>query len=232
MSYLWVTLLGGPGAGKTTVGQALESGDYQQFGEVHYISGSRLLDDYIADARDDWQKIERDKAEGNLADQVFVHQLLGERIDSLTGNGVVALDGFPKSLAQVELTDERLPTAGGVDLAVFLDCDAVLRTARIVERLVCDKCNKVLAGEDHNAPATRRCSDGCDGELVRREDDDPRVLEHREATSESVELLVRHFRDMGRLADIDATRGHRAVLADVVVAIGACFDKTSAQSPG
>lgn len=210
MATLWVTLLGPPGAGKTTVGQCLEQSGHRSLGSVTYLSGSRLLDDYIEAERAGWERLKRRKDEGHIADQELTHKLLGERMPTLSKCGLVLLDGFPKRMEDVERTERLLPN--GLDLAVLLDCPSSVRVGRIANRRVCKECGVVSASAT-SAQFADQC--GCGGALSSREDDAPEVLSFRES-SEPPQTLAAHFKRSNRLVTIDAGMAIEEVVGTLV----------------
>lgn len=213
METLWVTLLGLPGAGKTTVGQALERSGHPSLGKVRYVSGSRLLEKYIESEGQGWRGLKARKDEGHAADQAFTHELLGGCLGSLSDCGVVLLDGFPKGITEIALTEGVLPH--GVDLALLLECPPTERVRRIANRRVCEACGAVTAASG-NSNHAGVCS--CGGCLFQREDDNPEVLSFREQSAPPWKL-ARHYEQTNRLLTIDASQPEEAVLEDVIVSI-------------
>lgn len=190
---MWVTLLGEPGAGKTTLGQHLEAA-----GIATYISGSALLDLYIGEEREGWERIKAEKDVGNRADPRFTHRLLEERIASIDAGEIVILDGFPKTNGEIERTEALLP-GGAIDLALLLECLPAIRDQRISGRYRCGECSLVTSKE---LPAP--CEHVVDGSnLVQREDDQPGAVERRRL-HEPVERLAGPFEERSRLVQINS----------------------------
>jgi len=212
VATIWVTLLGGPGAGKTTVGQALESAGHQALGPVRYLSGSRLLDEYISERKKDWKDLKERKDEGHAADQALTHEILNEHLGSLSGCGLVLLDGFPKSVGDVSRTEKLL--SGGLNFALLLDCPAAVRAQRIANRRVCSGCGGVTGAP---LPASDlECA--CGGQFERRKDDEPGVVGLREQTSPP-QQLAEHFSQSKRLLTVAAGQPVEIVVAESAAAI-------------
>lgn len=230
MAYLWVTLLGRPGAGKTTVGLTLACSEHFRLGTVHYISGSRLLDEYISRRREGWKEIKEEKDRGRTANPDLTHTLLEERIEGMTGDGVALLDGFPKSLAEIDKT-EAVIGGNAIDLAVLLDCPTNECIARMKRRLVCGECGSV-ADTDAGVEVSSVClEEKCAGLLTRRTDDDcgDRVYVQGD---ESAVVLASHFSDHGRLVKVDALAPQAMVAGRVASAIEARTREAFPQSRG
>jgi adenylate kinase family enzyme len=212
VATIWVTLLGGPGAGKTTVGQALESASHKALGPVRYVSGSRLLDEYISERKRGWKDLKERKDEGHTADQALTHEILSEHLSSLTGCGLVLLDGFPKSMEDMSRTEKLLP--GGLDFALLLACPAAIRAQRIANRRVCNGCGEVTgAPPPFSGPA---CA--CGGQFERRKDDDPGVVGLREQTSPP-QQMAKHFSQSNRLLTVAAGQPLAIVVAESAAVI-------------
>jgi adenylate kinase family enzyme len=205
---MWITLLGEPGAGKTTLGQSLEAA-----GRAVYVSGSEVLSRHIAGQPPGWEKLRNNKKAGKRADPRLTHDLLKIEIASIPLGTVVLLDGFPKSRSEVDLTEATLPS-GSIDLAVLLEARHAVRLHRIEDRRVCLTCGLVVG--DRLVPAEIHSS--CRGELVSREDDHPEAVLHRHR-EDLTEPLTEYFEADGRLLRIDAERDPAQVRAEAIAAI-------------
>jgi adenylate kinase len=205
---MWITLLGEPGAGKTTLGQSL-----QVAGHAIYVSGSEVLNRHIDGRPPGWEKLRDDKKAGKRADPRLTHDLLKKEIASVAPGTVVLLDGFPKTISEVDLTEATLP-GGAIDLALLLEARPAVRLRRIDERRVCKKCNLVVS---HGAD-TSEVHASCDGELASREDDHREAILHRHR-EDLTDPLAEYFEARGRLLRIDAERDSTQVQSAVIVAI-------------
>jgi adenylate kinase len=205
---MWITLLGEPGAGKTTVGQRLAAD-----GRALYISGSTLLDRHIASEPPGWEMLRDAKMAGMRADPALTHQLLRSEAAQVPDSSVVLLDGFPKTVSEVELTETNLPN-GAIDLAIFLDARPAVRLERITGRMVCDKCGLVVGDGLRDSESHPSCG----GELAAREDDHLDVIMHRHR-EDLTDPLVEYFGASRRLVRLDAERAATEVQADVLATI-------------
>lgn len=205
---MWITLLGEPGAGKTTLGKSLEAAD-----RAIYISGSEVLNHHIAGRPPGWEKLRDDKKAGMRANPRLTHELLEEEIASIPPGTVVLLDGFPKSRSEVDLTEATLPS-GRIDLAILLEARPAERLRRIKGRRICSKCDLVV-GDDIEPPEIHS---SCPGKFVNREDDQPEAVVHRHR-EDLTDPLAEYFETRGRLLRVDAERDSDLVRRDMLAAI-------------
>jgi adenylate kinase len=201
-----VTLLGIPGAGKTTLGMALadEKG-------WSYCGGGQILRDYVRDRRPGWAALRDALKQRRDTDPQYTLSALEAAHMSPEGQLGMVLDGFPKRLALVDAVEGVLD--GPIDLALLLTVrrDAALR--RILTRVVCLKC-----GRPSTRSALAECP-RCSGPLARREGDDLATLERNDLGAEPPDLLANYFRARGRLVEIDANQGAEAVHAQATSAV-------------
>lgn len=205
---MWITLLGEPGAGKTTLGQSLEAAE-----RAIYISGSEVLNRYIAGHPPGWKQLREEKKVGKRADPRLTHDLLEEEIASIPPGKVVLLDGFPKTRSEVDLTESALPS-GAIDLAILLEARPAERLRRIKDRRVCPKCDLVVSDGVDIAEVHL----SCEGEFIGREDDHHEAILHRQR-EDLTDPLGEYFEASGRLLRIDAERDPGLVRAEVIAAI-------------
>jgi adenylate kinase len=211
-STVVIVLLGGPGSGKGTHGQALA--DALAF--KHISSGEHLRDHIRRETPLGLQArsfIENGQLVPDKLATEMIKELLGE-CNSKTG---FVLDGYPRSLAQAEDLDRigsklRCPVTQAFYLAV--SDEEIVR--RLSGRLTCRVCGKTWH-ESSNPPARPGLCDNCGGELFRRIDDEPATIRRRIAVfHEMIHPLLSFFRESGRLTEIAAEGAVRDVSARVI----------------
>ncbi|MCX7750449.1 MAG: adenylate kinase [Candidatus Bipolaricaulota bacterium] len=203
-----VVLLGPPGAGKGTIAVRVA----QRAGLLHLSTGD-LLRDEVARGTELGKRVQGIMARGELVPDELVLSLVRERTDGRRG---VLLDGFPRTLGQAEGLARFLP----LDAVIYLSVgkDEVVR--RLGGRRVCPSCGAVynLVSQPPREPG--RC-DRCGGALVQRSDDAPEVVARRyEVYERDSQPLVDHYRRLGLLRTVDASRDPEAVAADVLKVLG------------
>lgn len=174
-----VFVLGGPGAGKGTMCELAEA----QLGWVHLSTGELIRDDLESQgsAADEAQA---SLAAGQLASSDYVVRLLKDamqRITRTTGKRNFLLDGFPRSLANMEAWYEAFGKQCELPKMIYFHCPYDVLQERILAR----------------------------AKFTGRNDDNVESLKLRFKTFESETLpTVEHFRQHGTCIDVD-TRGNR-----------------------
>ena len=106
---------------------------------------------------------------GGLAPDGLILQLVAEWLDRIGGSFL--FDGFPRTVAQAEqfeLLLDNQPT--GVELVIFLEISGETIRARMLRRLICSNCGKVISIGRHVVDGGDPCPN-CGGKLEAREDD-------------------------------------------------------------
>ena len=102
-----------------------------------------------------------------------------------------------------------------LDLAIWLDVSAETVSDRIASRLQCQCCGFTTSVSSAKF-AERPICPYCDGPLVRRNDDDARVLQNRlEEFNAKTQPLAALYEKMSVLRRIDGNRDREAVFADI-----------------
>lgn len=195
-----VVLLGPPGAGKGTQGQALA-----QFYRVPHVATGDLLRDHIARKTEFGRKIETAIAAGNfVADQDILYWV-GQRLADPDARLGYVLDGFPRDVAQAEAFGQT------VDAVVDLEIAEGALIERLSGRLVCPVCDTVY-NVHHHPPHLAGACDNEGAALVRRPDDDPDAVRHRlQVYKDMTEPLQAFYAQRGLLRRVDAVGSAAAV---------------------
>ena len=140
-----LVLLGPPGAGKGTQGQALA----QIYGVPHVATGD-IVRDHIARHTDFGRKIEAAIAAGNFASDGDIIYWVGRRLAEPDAQAGYILDGFPRDVAQAEAFHPVL------DAVVDLEVAEKTLVKRLSKRLVCDSQSaKMVRRPDDEPDAVR-----------------------------------------------------------------------------
>jgi adenylate kinase len=151
---------------------------------------------------------------GGLAPDEMVLDLVTGWLDK--SDGSFLFDGFPRTVTQAERLEVLLCKGQlTVQLAVLLEvADPVIR-ARMLRRLTCSNCGKVISMGRHVRDANDPCPN-CGGKLEARADDNLGALARRmEQYTEKTVPVADFYRRRDILARVDAGRAAEAVFKDV-----------------
>jgi adenylate kinase len=207
-----VVLMGGPGSGKGTHGQALA----QALGYQHLSSGAHFRDHIRLETplgRRAREPIEK----GRLLPDEVASELVGAMLGGCPDASGFVLDGYPRSLAQAEAL-ETIVSALGCEvtqtLYLAISDDEIVR--RLSGRLTCRACGRTCH-ETSKPPARPGVCDACGGELFRRADDEPATIRQRVAVfHQMIGPLLDFYRETGRLVEIAAEGPVHEVSARVI----------------
>ncbi len=210
-----LVLLGPPGAGKGTQGQALS----QAFGVPHVATGE-IIRDQVARGTEFGRKVEALIAAGNLVSDADVLYWVGRRLAEPDAARGYILDGFPRDTAQAEAFTKPL------DIVVNLIVADEALIERLSGRLVCPQCETAY----HAATQPPKRPGLCDHDgtrLVRRPDDDPAAVRHRlDIYHHVTEPLQAYYDRRSLLLRVDAQGEPEAVTTRI---LGALSDRALAK---
>lgn len=168
-----VILFGAPGAGKGTVAQHL----LDNYGVVHFSTGN-LLRNEVKSGTSIGKEVEAILSSGKLVGDDVVNRVVESNLQkALSGNDVVLLDGYPRTVEQAKFLDAI--DAGSLKSSIRvleLDVDHEVVVSRIAGRVVCSKCGATFSSSQLNGGTV--CS-RCGGELIKRADDSEEVVRRR-----------------------------------------------------
>ena len=194
-----IVLLGSPGSGKSFVGGRLE----KSYGLAHISTGGLL--------RKNTELLKAhgiDLSDGNLVSDELVFEVLKVHMENNPASGYV-LDGIPRTLTQTGKLEEVF----NVDLVLYLDVTDETVYDRLLNRLVCSKCNmlKPVSAEKDSLICTF-----CGGKLVRRSDDGLETIKHRIAVFRNhSEQLKQYYTRQNKLVVINANLSPEKVFEQV-----------------
>jgi len=195
-----VVLLGGPGSGKGTHGQALAAA----LGYQHLSSGEHFRD-HIRRATPLGRRASQAIESGQLATDDLANELVRAMLDGCPDASGFVLDGYPRSRAQAEALEGTVSALGCVvtqTLYLAISDDEIVR--RLSGRLTCRACARTCH-ETSKPPARPGVCDACGGELFRRADDEPATIRQRVVVfHRMIGPLLDFYRATGRLVEIAA----------------------------
>lgn len=179
-------LVGPPGAGKGTVGQAL----HEKFGYEHFSSGDLLRKEVK-----DKTKIGKDIAStldiGGQVSDALITDLVTKKLQELTDQRrKFVLDGFPQTTHQFHAL-QRFAQENHIEFTyVCFDVDSQTALDRMVNRITCSSCLKIFSKHECSSDICTNCS----GELSTRKSDQEQIaiqrLELFEKTTKHVMSLA------------------------------------------
>ena len=195
-------LLGAPGVGKGTQAELLCA----KLGTNHLSTG----DVFRAAKATDPEKLTPAMAKalgymqkGELVPDDTVIDMVRERIDCLRSPNGFLLDGFPRTIPQVEALDAMLDSiALKIDAVLNYELPLEQTVARLGGRRTCRVC-KVSYHIASKPPLVADVCDKCGGELYTREDDRPEsIVVRMKAYEELTSPLVNYYQKKGILINV------------------------------
>jgi adenylate kinase len=209
---LHLVLLGGPGSGKGTHGQALADAFH-----LRHLSTGAHFRRHMAQKTDLGVIAQGYIDRGQLVpDEVATRLLTGLLNDLPSAEGFV-LDGYPRSLVQARDLKGILEARNkNLSAALYLKISDAEIIRRLSGRLTCRQCEQTFH-ELFNPPLTPGICPACGGELYRRDDDHPDTIRKRvQVFHQSAAPLLEFYRKENLLCEIDA-EGPPARVRDLVV---------------
>lgn len=228
----FITLMGGPGAGKGTVATGLAP----ELGLSHESTGA-LMRKEIEEGTEFGNQVKDAMAKGNLVSDHLVMKILTRALRSPKNTKGVILDGFPRTLEQAVMLD-RLLASWGVSLekAVWLELTEDDLIERLSLRRICS--NKSCGRSYHlkfDPPKVADKCDGCGSALIQRQDDKAESIKTRLATYKVESAPLRTYYQAARRINKRGTScsvmktvvpnnsmNKKQVLAEVVAALDDC----------
>lgn len=201
-----------PAAGKGTASEQL----VERYGYEHISTGD-MLREAIASGSELGSQVKNIMEQGQLVSDDIVIALLKEKLETIKGKPFI-LDGFPRTLPQAEeLTKifelEKLDNY----VAIFLDVTEELAMQRSLGRVTCKDCGTIFHRYfEMKKPKVDGICDNCGGELVGRTDDNEESFKKRfETYINNSKAVVDYYKDLGRLAVINANRESVESIVDI-----------------
>ena len=214
-----VVLFGAPGVGKGTQADALT-----EIWCIPKISTGEILRTNVAKRTVLGIQAEETMRRGGLVLDRLITEMVASRLSiSDTAAGFI-LDGFPRTVQQVQWLEEHLATHRncGPLAIIHLYMEPQKIIARIIHRRVCLHCNAIYNTDLKPPKQNGRCDkDG--SALVQRGDDRIEVLRERlDLYKRETEPLIERYRSRRSFMTVDADRPALNVTKDIVngIALG------------
>lgn len=195
-----IVLLGGPGAGKGTLADALK----KETSFMHVSTGD-MLRAAVKDGSAVGVEAKACMDAGQLVSDALILQIIKERISREASDVKFMFDGFPRTLEQAKDLQTFFNEIGGTITHVLnLVADPQVLIPRLCGRRTCKICGAIF----HIVNLPPKEEGVCDldgGELFQRADDNEETVMNRlEVYKTQTAPLIDFYRGLGTLHDIDA----------------------------
>jgi adenylate kinase len=207
-----IVLLGPPGAGKSTISEALAL----ERGLVTIATGQRLRAEIKARTalgRAVTPYLER----GDLAPDSLMDRLLRSALETLDPEQSFLLDGYPRTVRQaIGLTGTLADYHRTLDMVIALDVGDEEVVRRLSGRRMCEGAGEPFPVHIDDLASIVRCQER-GGRLTQRDDDQPEVVRQRLVVyHEQTRPLLDYYADSGLLRRVDASRAPAEVAREVL----------------
>ena len=211
-----IIMLGAPGAGKGTQAKMIA----EKYGLPHISTGD-IFRANIKNGTELGKEAKEYMDKGLLVpDELTVRLLLDRVAQDDCKNGYV-LDGFPRTIPQAEVLDEKLSELGEkVDYAINVDVPDENIVNRMSGRRACLSCGATY----HIVsipPKKEGICDVCGSELVLRDDDKPETVQNRlKVYHNQTQPLIDFYEKKGVLRSVDGTLPMEEVFTAITKILG------------
>jgi adenylate kinase len=211
----YIVLLGPPGAGKGTQAEIISG----KLGLAHVSSGD-IFRENIKNQTELGRLAAGYMNQGNLVPDDVTIRMIRERLSRPDCTQGALLDGYPRTPAQAEALEGMLQEFGGhVDTVPYIQVDEEELVKRLSGRWTCRAEGHIYHGE-FNPPKKSGVCDVDGSELYQREDDKRETVQRRiHVYYEQTAPLIEHYRQQGKLLEIDGDQAIEVVTADLMAAL-------------
>jgi len=209
--------MGPPGVGKGTQAAQMQA----LLGVPHVSTGNILRVAIQQEGSPLGTEVRRFVESGRLVPDGLMGDLIAERLERKDAVAGFILDGFPRTLEQVDILDGVLGRLGlELDRVLMLKVPEAEIVRRLSGRRTCPACAAVFHLASRPPAVTGVC-DACGSELVQRPDDTEQVIRERMKVYADQTLPVAEaYRSKGLLIEIDGLGEVDAVRARLTSGLG------------
>ena len=188
--------LGAPGSGKGTAASRVAP----RF-NIPHISTGDLFRQNIKNETPIGMEAKGYMERGELVPDEIVIGMLADRINEDDCKEGFILDGFPRTIPQAE----KLAELSDMDVVINMDVSDDIVIERLSSRVTCKDCGEIFNLRGLIPKKEGQC-DKCEGDLIRRPDDEPEVIKNRLNTyKEQTAPLIDFYRNQGLVKDVPCT---------------------------
>ena len=166
--HMKLIIMGPLGSGKGTQAKKIAA----KYGIAHLSTGE-MMRKAVSEGTELGKKLKTVMESGGYVEDRLTTDILKERLEKDGGKGFI-LDGYPRTLAQVEHLKEISP----IDKVLLLDLEDEVILERLGGRLTCESCGQMYHRVNLK-PKEEGVCDVCQGSLGQREDDKPEAVKKR-----------------------------------------------------
>ena len=211
----YIVLLGPPGVGKGTQAEILS----HRSGLAHISSGD-LFRENIKNQTELGKLAQTYMTQGELVPDDVTIAMIRDRISRPDCTEGAILDGFPRTPAQAEALERMLNEFhGNVDCVPLITASEAVLKERLNDRWTCRAVGHIYNAKSNPPKVTGICDiDGSD--LYQRDDDKAATVIHRiQVYLDQTSPLIAHYRDLGKLVEIDGMQPIDKVTHDLLDAL-------------
>jgi adenylate kinase len=211
LSELNLILIGPPGAGKGTQAERLVA----DFDLPYYATGD-ILREAVRNETELGREAKEYMDRGDLVPDELISRVIVERLDTDEAADGFLLDGFPRTVLQVETLDRELESRGRSLTAVLLiDASDQEVIRRLSGRRICVK-NQHVYHVEFDPPKNEGVCDQDGSRLIQRDDDKPETVQRRlDVYHEQTEPVISWYDERGLLRRFDGDRSPDDVHAHI-----------------
>lgn len=170
---------------------------------LYHLSTGDLLRDEVRSGSELGAAARQYMDSGRLVPDEVVLGAVRQRLGTFSANRGFILDGFPRTLPQAIALEQAVEEAGlCLPKAVVIEVSEETLLGRLSGRLTCPQCHAIYHLQA-KPPRDERICDNCGTELIRRPDEDARVLGERLRVYAGETEPVRSFyRKRGALVEV------------------------------